>query len=168
MSGNIVGYFDHPVMKPRRTNSNAAQSLPRVSEDSQNTYTHGRQWSNASETSGEHETSMAARVKELEGDPYVPELAGSPPGFIVSPLDETDSSFSSIQPLNISRKKSNIMGTSRSDAVAGPSTQLDVVDEETNSFQGRSFRIMGQPTYQAVQGMDEDERQGANPGYYGR
>jgi hypothetical protein len=180
MAGNIIGYFDHPPMKPRRTPSNA-QSLPRVSEDSQgaggSSHAHGRQRSDGSDASDEPGTfwgkkrgGARASVRELEGEPYVPELAGSPPGFtgsppgfVVSPLEESDATFSSFQPLHIPRKKSNSIGS------AGPSTRLGAVDEEASGYGGPSFRIMGQPAYQPVmQGLDEDEQRGAGPGYYGR
>ncbi|KAI9163114.1 hypothetical protein HJFPF1_04712 [Paramyrothecium foliicola] len=167
MSGNIIGYFDHPPMKPRRAPSTTAPSMPRVSEDSQSTFAHGRQWSNASETS-DQDVSMAARAKipprELEGDPYVPELVGSPRSAMVSPLDETDAAFSLLQPLHVTRKKSNNMGPTRSETTGGPSNYLGIVDEETSGFQGMSYSITGHPAYQPVtQGSDEHEEYRDDP-----
>jgi hypothetical protein len=178
MSGNIAGYFNNPSMKAKRNASITVRSMARLSEDSQTggAYSHhGRQWSNASETSDQDaRPGLGLGLRgptppgELEGDQRVPaELVGSP---IVSPLDE-GATFAAIPGFystttTTTRKRNNSGGSGNNgyygmppiETSAGPSNYLEAVDEESNSYQSRTFRIMGQPMYQPVnQGLPDDQ-----------
>ncbi|KAH7320794.1 hypothetical protein B0I35DRAFT_477344 [Stachybotrys elegans] len=103
MAGNLVdGYFPRvnaasPPMTQVNNNSSSnnnnnnnvgAPSVGRPSSESQATYAHGRQISNASESSNDA-GGMSARILELEAHPYVPELDDPSSEPMISPLEST-------------------------------------------------------------------------------
>ncbi|EFQ35132.1 uncharacterized protein GLRG_10276 [Colletotrichum graminicola M1.001] len=74
------GYFDVPDRSQRVSQGSSAWiGLHRGSTDSQGTYAHLRNWSNASEASSDHGgVDNRALLQELDSTPYVPELAATP------------------------------------------------------------------------------------------
>ncbi|KAG8675765.1 hypothetical protein FPOAC1_001758 [Fusarium poae] len=118
----------------------------RASADSQGTYTHVRNYSNASEGSDGTPGVMAGSqpTAELEATPYIPELPSSP-SSVVFPRDERRRSSGSI-PSTQSRppvtQRSSSGPRIRSDSLG--QSNLTSVTEEMHGFYGPSEHLVGQ------------------------
>ena len=162
--GNMMSYFD-PLAKgsPRISDpSSLTRSHNRVSNESRATYTHVRQWSDASEVSSDkafrvsEDRSSRSPLVELEAKGLIPELAASESAVmypsqgsaVISPSQESGifgeddmPSFAVRVPSTHQRKRSEgWMG--RPDR-ADVSSRLGVVDEGIHGFHGPDDRLQG-------------------------
>ncbi|WZH39274.1 uncharacterized protein QYS62_000183 [Fusarium acuminatum] len=118
----------------------------RSSTDSHGTYTHVRNYSNASEGSDGTPGVMAGAhsTAELEATPYIPELPSSP-SSVVFPRDERRRSSGSAASVPnrpaISQRQSSGTRT-RSDSQG--QSNLSIVNEEMHGFYGPSEHLVGQ------------------------
>jgi hypothetical protein len=118
----------------------------RSSTDSHGTYTHVRNYSNASEGSDGSPGVMAGAhpTAELEATPYVPELPSSP-SSVVFPRDERRRSSGSIASVPsrppVAQRQSGGPRI-RSDSLG--QSNLSIVNEEMHGFYGPSEHLVGQ------------------------
>ena len=136
--GNVTGYFDNvptTTAAARFSAQSASTGVHRMSADSQGTYTHLRQCSNASEASSDGGDAYRPGVTyngmlatELEARSIVPELPGSP-----STIGSPRMGGMARPPATHQRMRS---GT-------GELSELGVVDEEIHGYHGPTDRVTG-------------------------
>ncbi|KAM0548145.1 hypothetical protein ACHAPJ_010066 [Fusarium lateritium] len=148
--GNRDDYFSSLANGDQQRSSQISRftgsTRNRSSTDSYGTYTHVRNYSNASENSDGTPGVMASSQPpgELEAIPYVPELPSSP-SSVVFPRDERRRSSSSAasvvsRPPVIQRQSGG--PRIRSDSLG--QSNLSIVNEEMHGFYGPSEHLVGQ------------------------
>ncbi|KAG5660993.1 hypothetical protein KAF25_002636 [Fusarium avenaceum] len=148
--GNRDDYFSAVAAGDQQRTSQISRftgsTRNRSSTDSHGTYTHVRNYSNASEGSDGTPGVMAGAhsTAELEATPYIPELPSSP-SSVVFPRDERRRSSGSAASVPnrpaISQRQSSGIRT-RSDSQG--QSNLSIVNEEMHGFYGPSEHLVGQ------------------------
>ena len=153
--GHMISYFD-PLGRgsPRISDpSSLTRSHNRVSNDSRATYTHVRQWSDASEASSDKavrisvDRSSTSPLIELEAKGLMPELAASEsaamsPGQESGIFGEDDLPSIAVRVPSTHQRKRGEGWMGRQDQ-ADVSSRLGVVDEEIHGFHGPDDRLQG-------------------------
>ncbi|KAF4450134.1 hypothetical protein F53441_6691 [Fusarium austroafricanum] len=148
--GNREDYFSAVTAGDQQRMSQASRftgsTRNRSSTDSHGTYTHVRNYSNASEGSDGTPGVMAGAhpTAELEARPYIPELPSSP-SSVAFPRDERRRSAGSITSVS-SRlpvtQRQSAGPRIRSDSLG--QSNLSIVNEEMHGFYGPSEHLVGQ------------------------
>ncbi|KDN63725.1 hypothetical protein CSUB01_03188 [Colletotrichum sublineola] len=147
------GYFDVPDRGQRVSQGSSAWiGLHRGSTDSQGTYAHLRQWSNASEANSDHgSVDNRTPFQELDSTPYVPELAATPVPDAVALAEARRRSAGgqlgmSRPPAVHQRRRSSEGGNGRGRSDSSAAAGLSVVSEDAEVIGrcGPSDRVAGQ------------------------
>ncbi|KAH7153301.1 hypothetical protein EDB81DRAFT_452797 [Dactylonectria macrodidyma] len=133
-------YFNSTSTALRFSQSTA--SAPRRSNDSHGTYTHVRNWSNASDGSDGAPGWNPVALGELEANPHVPELPHSPSSVAFPRDDRRRSSGGSTISNALRSSVSQQRQRNRSESLG--QSALGVVDEEMHGFYGSANYLVGQ------------------------